>query len=184
MKLKETVQLQFYGRLIVSFPDDLIQSTDSLTSKLSDAFRDFEMAAYNDSKDIILSIKAVLEDKISDCIILADKMYNEHLNKIRKFFSHRPDEEIFDRETRDDERLLRHDFEQLILSRINKLVDLFTVQNSQGEMVEDRWLLYYYDAFSGGGLASQVIGRFEAPKEYLTLRREIIGSIQDRARLF
>jgi hypothetical protein len=111
-------------------------------------------------------------------------MYQEYLNKIREFFSNRPDEEIFDRETRDDERLLRYDFERLILSRINKLVDLFTVQNSQGKMVEDRWLLYYYDAFSGGGLASQIIGRFKAPKEYLILRREIMGSIQDRAKLF
>jgi hypothetical protein len=152
-------------------------------------FRDFEISAYNsNSKDNVLHTKNALKAKISEYIFLADKLREDTLDIIRRIFSkgtigetmvYISDEDIFEKTPEDDKRLPLEEFRQLTLSNVDKLVELFISKNYSGEIIEfypEHSLVY--PEYSG--IPKRMCEKMKAPKEYITLRDEVINSIYYR----
>jgi hypothetical protein len=192
MRLKESYdgvnfnETMLYTEIINGeFPTGRDKPKQLLLPKLFETFRDFEMAAYNnDSEGSILSLKDVLKGRILECIMSAEEIHDDYINQVRQVFVGMTDEEIFDCTPWDDERISAEKFIQLTLFHIDRLVELFTVRNYQGEIVEQRWYDYYYNPFRRLLMESEKDkGRFKAPKEYITLRYDVIYSIEHRTKL-
>jgi hypothetical protein len=167
-----------------TFPIKPWESNRNLYPNMLDAFRDFEMAAYNnDLKDNITVFSTVLEFKISKCIILADTIYENYLNEIRNYFNEMKDEDIFYKTSWDDKRLPLKQFQQSILNHLNILVELYTSKNYMGEIIEAPWQLYIFNDYNRGELKYETIGKFRAPKDYFTVKYEIVDNIRERALL-
>jgi hypothetical protein len=164
-------------------PNQQYEIDKTLAPKILEAFRDFEMAAYNNSLHNNLSpIKHVLMDKISKCITLAEEIYYNYMNKIKELFGKETDDEIFDKKP-EDSFFPTDRIRNIILSRTHDLFEIFTNRNYIGIAVEDYWQLYTFDDYDGGELTFLNIGKFKTIDKYIKLKEDLYFMICGRAKV-
>jgi hypothetical protein len=185
MKIRKDIKLFEDKELLKkweAFPSDQYEIERTLVPRILEAFRDFEMAAYNNNlQDIVSNIKVVFMDKISKCIELAEELKKDYIKKVIELLGKKTEEETFEADPRNNlPPEYREKFKKYIISEAYKLAELFTSKDFIGDVVEEYWQLYAFDT-GKGKLTFINIGKFKTYHKYIVTKERLYFDLRTLA---